>query len=137
MLDDVRQSLRIGHGDMTARDALLTRLTQPEWLVTHGDLPQSWALRGVDARPGRFVHHVERVNTLQRGRLDVTRAGMARAAAVAVDPQRRRMRVGAIRVRSSGFGHQVRLSWRGIAVQDRRERAAAVASHMPCRRGRS
>jgi phospholipase C len=51
-------------------DSLLTRLTPPEWLVAHGDLPQSWSLRGVDAHPDRFLHHVELVNALQGGRLD-------------------------------------------------------------------
>ncbi|NML35092.1 phospholipase [Paraburkholderia sp. G-4-1-8] len=53
-------------------DSLLTRLTPSEWLVAHGDLPQSWSLRGVDAHPGRFLHHVELMNTLQSGRLGDT-----------------------------------------------------------------
>jgi phospholipase C len=54
-------------------DSLLTRLTPAEWLVAHGDLPQAWSLRGVDAHPDRFLHHQELVSTLQAGRLADTR----------------------------------------------------------------
>lgn len=54
-------------------DSLLTRLTPGEWFVAHGDLPQSWSLRGVDAHPDRFLHHEELVNALQSGLLDDTR----------------------------------------------------------------
>ncbi|WP_249181091.1 alkaline phosphatase family protein [Burkholderia vietnamiensis] len=57
----------------TGSDSLLTCLTPPEWLVAYGDMPQSWALRGVDAHPTRFLHHVDFVNAVKGGRLEDAR----------------------------------------------------------------
>ncbi len=51
-------------------DSLLTRLAPEQWLVAHGDIPQSWALKGADAHPARFVTHEDFFSTLASGRLD-------------------------------------------------------------------
>lgn len=51
-------------------DSLLTRLAPEQWLVAHGDIPQAWALKGVDAHPARFVEHEDFFSALASGKLD-------------------------------------------------------------------
>ena len=51
-------------------DALFTRLAPERWLVAHGDIPQSWAIKGADAHPERFVTHEDFFSTLASGQLD-------------------------------------------------------------------
>ncbi|RKP53777.1 phospholipase [Pararobbsia silviterrae] len=57
---------RFGNGS----DSLLTRLTPAEWLVAHGDTPQSWALKGVQASSARFVTHEDLFSMLASQRVD-------------------------------------------------------------------
>lgn len=56
----------------TGSDSLLTRLTPAEWLVAHGDTPQSWALKGVDASPSRFVKHSDLFSMLASQQVDAS-----------------------------------------------------------------
>lgn len=52
-------------------DSLLTRLAPEEWLVAHGDTPQSWSIKGVDAngRKDCFISHDALLSQLAAGRL--------------------------------------------------------------------
>ncbi|AOZ49770.1 alkaline phosphatase family protein [Chromobacterium vaccinii] len=52
-------------------DSLLTRLAPEEWLVAHGDTPQSWSIKGVDAngRKDCFISHDSLLSRLAAGRL--------------------------------------------------------------------
>lgn len=53
-------------------DSLLTRLTSKEWLVAHGDTPQSWSLKGVDTQRANFITHAELETRLAGGNLDAS-----------------------------------------------------------------
>jgi phospholipase C len=59
---------RFGNGS----DSLLTRLTPAEWLVVHGDTPQSWSLKGVDASPSRFIKYADFYPMLASGQIDAS-----------------------------------------------------------------
>ncbi|MCD4506787.1 alkaline phosphatase family protein [Chromobacterium piscinae] len=52
-------------------DSLLTRLAPDEWLVAHGDTPQSWSIKGVDenGRGERFIKHDDLLSRLASGGL--------------------------------------------------------------------
>jgi len=51
-------------------DSLLTRLAPQQWLVAYGDIPQSWAIKGADAHPTRFVKHEDFFSALASGNVD-------------------------------------------------------------------
>lgn len=53
-------------------DSLLTRLAPTQWLVAHGDIPQSWALKGVDAYPSNFLTHADLFASLASGNVDAS-----------------------------------------------------------------
>ena len=71
-LDTVASSLFDGARFGNGSDSLLTRLTPQEWLVAHGDIPQSWSLKGADAHTSRFVTHSDLIASLASGNVDAS-----------------------------------------------------------------
>jgi len=51
-------------------DSIFTRLPPDQWLIAHGDMPQAWAIKGVDAHAARFVTHEDFFSALASGKLD-------------------------------------------------------------------
>lgn len=62
---DLFDGERFGNG----HDSLFTRLAPEQWLVAHGDSPQSWALKGVDACRSCFIGHDDLFDRLANGKV--------------------------------------------------------------------
>ncbi|CAM2142045.1 phospholipase C [Pararobbsia alpina] len=68
VVDTIFEGAKFGNGS----DSLLTRLAPQQWLVAHGDTPQSWSLKGVDAHPSNFIRHPELQTALAAGKVDAS-----------------------------------------------------------------
>lgn len=68
IVSDLFDGAKYGSG----RDSLFARLAPEQWLVAHGDMPQSWAIKGADAHPARFVAHSDFFSALASGNLDAS-----------------------------------------------------------------
>jgi len=71
-LGSIEASLFDGAKYGNGEDSLFTRLAPEQWLVAHGDIPQSWAIKGADAHHARFVGHEDFFSTLASGNLDAS-----------------------------------------------------------------
>ena len=53
-------------------DSIFTRLPPEQWLIAHGDMPQAWAIKGVDAHAARLATHEDFFSALASGNLDAS-----------------------------------------------------------------
>lgn len=69
-LQSIEATLFDGEKYGNGQDSIFTRLAPEQWLIVHGDLPQSWAIKGVDAHRDRVVTHEDFFSALASGNVD-------------------------------------------------------------------
>lgn len=71
-LQSIEATLFDGEKYGNGNDSIFTRLDPKQWLIAHGDLPQSWAIKGVDAHRDRVVTHEDFFSALASGQVDAS-----------------------------------------------------------------
>lgn len=71
-LESIEASLLDGAKYGNGNDSVFTRLAPNQWLIAHGDMPQAWAIKGVDAHSARLSTHEDFFSALASGNLDAS-----------------------------------------------------------------